>query len=186
VEVRGNSNHIPIVLEIAKIGPRPPSSLKFNYYCLKEEEYKNLVMESWIPLVEVSCHSFMHQFVVNLCKINKSTVIWAKSFRKKSFTSFQEVESEIGSLLIDHQVGSLSREEESELGKLLKKKQYVLVVKESKWHLKSKAIWLREGDNNTILFHKYASPIPILSPFKRIAPRFPFVTFPFSNHCRKG
>jgi hypothetical protein len=74
---------MPIFLEIAKTGPRPPSSLKFNQYWIKEEDCKKLVLQSWIPLVEDLGHSFMHQFAVNLSKIKKSIVVWAKSFRKE-------------------------------------------------------------------------------------------------------
>jgi hypothetical protein len=32
-----------------------------------------------------------------------------------------------------------------------------LLAEESKWRLKSRAIWIREGDNNTNFFHKFAS-----------------------------
>jgi hypothetical protein len=33
----------------------------------------------------------------------------------------------------------------------------ILENKEVAWHLKSHAIWLKEGDNNSKLFHHYAN-----------------------------
>jgi len=35
-------------------------------------------------------------------------------------------------------------------------KKEQLVVEESKWRKKIRAIWIREGDNNTKFFHNYA------------------------------
>jgi hypothetical protein len=99
----------------------------------------------------------MHQFVVNLSKITKPTLIWAKDFNNKFITCIQEVESKIGLFLINRQVGSLSGEDEIELGELLKNKKYMLAAKEYKWCLKSSEMWIRKDDNNSQTFHEYAS-----------------------------
>jgi hypothetical protein len=52
----------------------------------------------------------------------------------------------LADLLILKPVDSLSKEEETELGVMLQKKQELLALEESKWCLKSKAVWLQEGD----------------------------------------
>jgi hypothetical protein len=54
-------------------------------------------------------------------------------------------------------VGSLSGDDEISLCELLKNKQDLLALEEEKWHLKSRVIWLKEGNNNTNFFHKFAS-----------------------------
>ena len=49
---------------------------------------------------------------------------------------------------------------EAELGVLKKlegKKDSLLLQEEQKWRLKSIALWLEEGDQNTKYFHRYAS-----------------------------
>jgi hypothetical protein len=58
-------------------------------------------------------------------------------------------------LLINRSTDSLSQEEEVLLGGLLSKKQDILALEESKWRLKSRVVWLQEGNNNTNFFHSY-------------------------------
>jgi hypothetical protein len=66
VEIGGIFNHMPIVLEVSKLGGMSPSTMKFNKDCLKEEDYKNLVMDNWCPLDEESRISHMLHFVKTL------------------------------------------------------------------------------------------------------------------------
>jgi hypothetical protein len=64
VSVGGNSDHLPILLKIEYHGQKPPSPLKLNEAWLKEEEYVNLIKNSWTPLNGEENSSFMHQFPV--------------------------------------------------------------------------------------------------------------------------
>jgi hypothetical protein len=65
----------------------------------------------------------MQQFIENVRKNKiKTTISWAKSYRLKQLVAIREVESNIGSLLIEREVGSLSKEEETVLKVLLRKK----------------------------------------------------------------
>jgi hypothetical protein len=59
----------------------------------------------------------------------------------------REVEGRMVELLISKPVDSLLKEEESELGSLRNKKIILLDLEEYKWRLKSRAVWLQEGDN---------------------------------------
>jgi hypothetical protein len=41
---------MPIILEVTKSGPWSSCPMKFNHEWIKEEDYKNLVVESWFHL----------------------------------------------------------------------------------------------------------------------------------------
>jgi hypothetical protein len=58
----------------------------------------------------------MDQFTEKIIKINKVTTSWAKSFNKKASSKILEVEGNIGLYLIDRSIGTLSNDEEEELG----------------------------------------------------------------------
>jgi hypothetical protein len=131
VAIGGLSYHFPIVLEVSKGGSSRPLLMKFNHRWLKEEAYRKLVGDSWIPLFEDSGESYMHQFDENLGKIKKITISWAKEYTKKQSAAIVEVESKLGSLLIEREARSLSEEEELLIKELMIKKQDLLRKEES-------------------------------------------------------
>lgn len=122
-----------------------------------EEDYKRLVVASQSPLVKDDGSSYMQQFADDLPRINKVLKSQAQAFNLKAQSLLRKVESKIGPFLVERQVGSLSGNEDLALCDLMKKKQELLAIEEAKWRLKSRVIWLKECDNNTKFFHKYAS-----------------------------
>jgi hypothetical protein len=82
----------------------------------------------------------MHQMDSNLETINHLSRSWSFNFKLKNQAQLREVKGRLFCLLISKPLESLYKEEESELGSLLNKKVGLLVVEESKWRLKSRAI----------------------------------------------
>lgn len=78
----------------------------------------------------------------NLEIFNLVSQSWACNFNLKNKFHLREVEDRVVELLISKSLDSLSKEEEYELGSLLKKKVDLLALEESKWRLISRAIWL--------------------------------------------
>jgi hypothetical protein len=68
-----------------------------------------------------------------------------------------EVETKLGGLLIDHEAGTLSDEEDTLIKELMIKQHDLLRKEESKWRQKSRAVWICEGDNNKKFIHKFSS-----------------------------
>jgi hypothetical protein len=76
-------------------------------------------------------------------------------FRLKQSTFIREVERKLRILLIERELGPLSKEEETMLQMLVKKKKEWLDAEESKCHKKSRVVWIHKGDNNKKFFHKF-------------------------------
>jgi hypothetical protein len=78
------SNHMPILLEIANNSACPLSPMKFNHAWLCEEDFKSLIKDLWIPLVDGSGVSYMQQFATNISSMTRAITKWAKAFNEKA------------------------------------------------------------------------------------------------------
>jgi hypothetical protein len=76
---------------------------------------------------------------------------WAQYINEKYHQGLKEIEEMLDMFLVDRPVGSLSMEDENS-SSLLNFFLELLAMEEAKWNLKSWAIWLKEGENNTNFF----------------------------------
>jgi hypothetical protein len=111
--------------------------------------------------MDPSTRRFWNFFHAKICgyfgQSKKSHQRMGLRFDKKYQALLLEIESKIHSLPVDNSYGPLSSEEESSLKSLLVLRQDLLAKEESKWRLKSRAIWLKEGDNNGKFYHKFVN-----------------------------
>lgn len=52
---------------------------------------------------------------------------------------------------------NVSLDMRAHIRELERKKKNILSIEEATWRLKSKATWIKEGDRNTKIFHRYAN-----------------------------
>jgi len=156
IESGGVSDHNPIMLELKSGGSKPSSPFKFNSAWLKCDDYIALVSSSWAPYrQEEHGHAAIH-FMKNLIKIKAVTKEWAKKKRESEDQELRSIEANLGEYLMDVDGGFATVESRDRLLALEKRRQVLLEEKEARWRMKSRATWLKAGDENTKFFQAYA------------------------------
>lgn len=79
----GNSNHLPILLELSKPPKKPTTPFKFNSSWLQEDSFNKLFRETWRSPSIKSIEDKGFVFMENLKRLNKSIVEWLKVRKKK-------------------------------------------------------------------------------------------------------
>ena len=88
--------------------------------------------------------------------IKKTTILWAKEKALKDMESINIINEPLGSLYNDGDGGFMDEEAQNKIKDLETRRNKILSDREELWQLRSRAIWLATGDENTKLFHNYA------------------------------
>jgi len=156
VECGGISDHSPIMIEFKRGAPKPPSPFKFNSAWLQCEDYIKLVSSTWeLYNPEVHGHAAVY-FMKKLNKIKSVTKEWAKRKRVREERDLRFIESKLQEYMKDAEGGFATEESRDHILDLEKRRQVLLGEKEARWRLKSRAIWLKVGDENTKKFQAFA------------------------------
>ena len=81
---------------------------------------------------------------------------WAVAKRSKDDAELKQVEAELLVIYEGEGGGFASQEAKEALSRLEGRRNTLLLEREEAWRLKSRAIWLDCGDDNTKFFHAYA------------------------------
>ena len=100
-------------------------------------------------------HAGVH-FYQNMKRIKEATISWAHAKRVNDDLILRNCDLAIDRLLHCSGMGFLDEQSKDELITLEKKRNIIFCEREELWRLKSRAIWLQCGDENTKKFQAYA------------------------------
>jgi hypothetical protein len=158
---RGESDHSLIWLVLDGGSIKPPSPFKFNASWLSDESFLDLVKSNWRPYDPNSGSPMGLHFADNLKRIKLLTIPWSREKILREERDLKHTEDQIESIYNSTDLGFLSETSWETLKSLESRHRQLLVDQEVTWRLKSRAIWLEQGDENTkfsMLSPKVAKP----------------------------
>jgi len=82
---------------------------------------------------------------------------WQFQKHQKDKKDLQRIQQELDRVLASTNYSTCSFEMKCRIRNLEKEKHCLLKQEEAKWRLKSRALWMKDGDKNMKSFHKYAN-----------------------------
>lgn len=85
-----------------------------------------------------------------------ATMDWAKIRKQKQNEEITQIDAELRELEGTEADDYATQESKDRILLLERHMNQILLAREEEWRLKSRAIWLKVGDENTRFFHNYA------------------------------
>ena len=95
----GQSNHLPIFLELKNGPTKPPSPLKLNKTRLNDDSVKLLISSKWLPYDPSNQRIAAFQFAANIKNLKEAIKDWSMDKRRREDIELKQVEKDLFGLL---------------------------------------------------------------------------------------
>jgi len=151
------SDHIPVCLQIDWGQDKISYPFKYNHHWYDNNEFQQLVRSFWLRDHGISDWSPMDRFSEKLRLLKCEVKLWARERKKQDEKELCSIEDDMANIFTKNPLGLYTKEDKVLLSALEDKKIDILKREEEAWRLKSRAIWVRSGDQNTAFFQRYAN-----------------------------
>lgn len=146
------SNHAPILIRLDRPTFLTAYPCKFNVRWLYEKEVLTIVTKVWKDPIYLAERDVQQRLANKMKSLKTLIKAWAKEYKRKQEDNLFYLEGLLNDLLMDEALEPINRDRETTIKLLEAEWDILLIEKEEIWRLRSREVWLKSGDKNTIFF----------------------------------
>jgi hypothetical protein len=151
------SDHAPVFFQLEFGNYSVAYPFKFNPAILNEVSFGQIVRAEWSTVLSPGVVSAQRRLAMKLHNLKIKLKIWMTEKKRSEKQALNSLEEQITGLTKKSWESELSSEGGGRLKLLESERNKMIMEEEARWRLKSRALWIQCGDNNSKYFHHFTS-----------------------------